>query len=159
MVVSGINIGINMGLDLTHSGTVAAAIEGASIGVSAIAFSLDTSGEELNFEEAAKHAVPVVQWLAANPLPPKTLLNVNFPNHAPKGIKLTRLSTHRYEDSVVQRQDPDGQPYYWVAGKPTAQLEDDTDFWAVKHGYISVTPVSLDYTNYAVLQQLQTNFL
>jgi len=154
LVVSGINIGVNMGLDLTHSGTVAAALEGASIGVPSIAFSLDAMGDELQFEEVAKSAVSVARWVLQNGLPSKTFLNVNFPNFTSKGIKVTRLSTHRYEDSVVQREDPDGRPYYWVAGKPTAELEEGTDFWAVKNGYISVTPVSLDYTNYDFLEHL-----
>lgn len=158
LVVSGINLGVNMGLDLTHSGTVAAALEGASIGVPSIAFSIDASGEELHFEEAARHAVPIAQWVLKNGLPPKTLLNVNFPNHTPHGIKLTRLSTHRYEDTIVEREDPDGRPYYWVAGKPTAELEENTDFWAVQHGYVSVTPVSLDYTNHGFLQKLEGSF-
>lgn len=155
LVVSGINIGVNMGLDLTHSGTVAAALEGASIGIPSIAFSLDASGEELRFEEAARNAIPIAKWVLENSLPAKTLLNVNFPNLTPKGIKITRLSTHRYEDTIVEREDPDGRPYYWVAGKPTAELEDGTDFWAVQNGYISVTPVSLDYTNHEFLGQLE----
>ncbi len=158
LVVSGINIGVNMGLDLTHSGTVAAALEGASIGIPSIAFSLDASGEELRFEEAAKNAVPICRWVLEHGLPAKTLLNVNFPNHVPKGIKLTRLSTHRYEDTILEREDPDGRPYYWVAGKPTAELEENTDFWAVHHGFVSVTPVSLDYTNHGFLQQLEGSF-
>jgi 5'-nucleotidase len=154
LVVSGINIGVNMGLDLTHSGTVAAALEGASLGIASIAFSLDASGEELRFEEAAKHALRISRWVLQNGLPPKTLLNVNFPNRPPRGIRVTRLSTHRYEDSVVERHDPDGRPYYWVAGKPTGELEEGTDFWAVQHGFVSVTPVSLDYTAHGFLERL-----
>ena len=155
LVVSGINIGVNMGLDLTHSGTVAAALEGASIGIPSIAFSLDASGEELQFEQAAEAALPIARWVLQHGLPAKTLLNVNFPNHSAKGLKTTRLSTHRYEDSIVERQDPEGRSYYWVAGKPTAELEENTDFWAVQHGYISVTPISLDYTNHSFLERLE----
>jgi 5'-nucleotidase len=147
LVVSGINIGVNMGLDLTHSGTVAAALEGVSYNIPSIAFSLDARGEELHFEQAAQQTVPIVEWVMRHGLPPKTLLNVNFPNHPPKGLKVTRLSTHHYEDSVVKREDPDGSPYYWVAGKPTAKLEEGTDLWAVRDGYTSVTPISADLTN------------
>ena len=158
LVVSGINIGVNMGLDLTHSGTVAAALEGASIGIPSVAFSLDASGEELRFEDAARHAVPIARWVLEHGLPAKTLLNVNFPNRTPSGVKITRLSTHRYEDSIVEREDPDGRPYYWVAGKPTAELEEGTDFWAVQNGFISVTPVSLDYTNYNFMDKLEGKF-
>ncbi|RIH88611.1 5'-nucleotidase SurE [Meiothermus luteus] len=158
VVVSGINIGVNMGLDLTHSGTVAAALEGASLGIPSIAFSLDASGEELRFDEAARHAASIVRWVLEHGLPPKTLLNVNFPNRSPLGIRITRLSTHRYEDSVVKRIDPEGRPYYWVAGKPTAELEEGTDFWAVQQGYISVTPITLDYTNHAFAAELRESF-
>lgn len=158
LVVSGINIGVNMGLDLTHSGTVAAALEGASLGIPSIAFSLDASGEELHFEEAAWYALPIARWVLKHGLPSKTLLNVNFPNRTPQGVKITRLSTHRYEDSIVEREDPDGRPYYWVAGKPTAELEEGTDYWAVQHGFISVTPISLDYTNYAFAAELEQKF-
>ncbi|GEM87118.1 5'/3'-nucleotidase SurE [Meiothermus granaticius] len=154
LVVSGINIGVNMGLDLTHSGTVAAAIEGASIGVPSIAFSLDASSDELQFEEAAKHALPIARWVLEHGLPPQTLLNVNFPNRPPQGVRLTRLSTRRYEDTVFEREDPEGRPYYWVAGKPSGVLEEGTDFWAVSNGFISVTPVSMDYTNHALLEKL-----
>ncbi|MCX7782261.1 MAG: 5'/3'-nucleotidase SurE [Meiothermus sp.] len=158
LVVSGINIGVNMGLDLTHSGTVAAALEGASLGIPSIAFSLDASGEELQFEEAARGAVPIARWVLKHRLPHKTLLNVNFPNRTPQGVKITRLSTHRYEDSIVEREDPDGRPYYWVAGKPTAELEEGTDFWAVQHGFISVTPITLDYTNHVFAAELERKF-
>ncbi|WP_027883148.1 5'/3'-nucleotidase SurE [Meiothermus rufus] len=158
LVVSGINIGVNMGLDLTHSGTVAAALEGASMGIPAIAFSLDASGEELRFEEAARYAAVIARWVLRHGLPEKTLLNVNFPNQKPQGVRITRLSTHRYEDSVVERVDPEGRPYYWVAGKPTAELEEGTDFWAVRHGFISITPISLDYTNHAFAADLEHRF-
>ncbi|RDI95903.1 5'/3'-nucleotidase SurE [Meiothermus sp. QL-1] len=155
VVVSGINIGVNMGLDLTHSGTVAAALEGTSLGIPSIAFSLDASGEELRFEEAARYAVPLVRWVLEHGLPPKTLLNVNFPNRTPLGLRITRLSTHRYEDQVVARTDPEGRPYYWLAGQPTAEMEEGTDFWAVQQGYISVTPITLDYTDYAFAALLE----
>ncbi|GLV48167.1 5'-nucleotidase SurE [Thermus sp. LT1-2-5] len=146
LVVSGINIGVNLGLDLTHSGTVAAALEATSLGIPAIAFSLDTSAEELDFGEAARHAVRIARWVAQRGLPKGVLLNVNFPAGTPKGVKVTRLSTHHFEDTVVERLDPEGRPYYWIAGTPVGEEEEGTDLWAVRRGYISVTPVSLDFT-------------
>lgn len=155
LVVSGINIGVNLGLDLTHSGTVAAALEGVSYGIPSIAFSLDAMGEELQFEDAAQQTVPIVAWVIKNGLPPKTLLNVNFPNHPPKGLRVTRLSTHHYEDMVVPRTDPDGGSYYWVSGKPTAELEEGTDLWAIRNGYTSITPISADLTNYTFKTELE----
>ncbi|MEN2981381.1 MAG: 5'/3'-nucleotidase SurE [Thermus sp.] len=146
LLVSGINIGVNLGLDLTHSGTVAAALEGASLGIPSIAFSLDTSGEEMNFALAAEWAVRIARRVAERGLPKGVLLNVNFPAGTPKGIQVTRLSTHRFEDTVVERIDPEGKPYYWIAGTPVGEEEEGTDLWAVRRGYISLTPVSLDFT-------------
>ncbi|KGQ22265.2 5'/3'-nucleotidase SurE [Thermus filiformis] len=154
LLVSGINIGVNLGLDLTHSGTVAAALEGTSLGIPSIAFSLDTSGEELNFEEAARFAVAIARFVAERGLPQGTLLNVNFPPR-PRGVRVTRLSTHHYEDTVVERLDPEGRPYYWIAGQPVGEEEEGTDLWAVRQGYVSVTPVSLDFTDYGFKARLE----
>ncbi|GAA5333997.1 5'/3'-nucleotidase SurE [Thermus hydrothermalis] len=158
LVVSGINIGVNLGLDLTHSGTVAAALEATSLGIPAIAFSLDTSGEELDFAEAARHAVRIARRVAEKGLPKGVLLNVNFPARPPKGVKVTRLSTHHFEDTVVERLDPEGKPYYWIAGTPVGEEEEGTDLWAVRQGYISVTPVSLDFTAREYLAEVEAWF-
>ncbi len=158
LIASGINIGVNLGLDLTHSGTVAGALEGTSMGIPSIAFSMDVSGqEELDFSHAAREAVRVARWVLEHGLPPKTFLNVNFPIGRPKGFKATHLSTHRYEDSVIERLDPNGVPYYWIAGEPTGEEEPGSDLWAVKNGYVSITPVSLDYTDYAMKERLQNS--
>ena len=146
LLVSGINIGVNLGLDLTHSGTVAAALEGTSLGIPSIAFSLDTSGEELDFTEAALWAQRLARLVAEKGLPSGIFLNVNFPAGTPKGVLVTRLSTHHWEDTVVERLDPEGRPYYWIAGTPVGEEEEGTDLWAVRRGYVSVTPVSLDFT-------------
>lgn len=155
LVVSGINLGVNLGLDLTHSGTVAAALEGASLGIPSIAFSLDTSGEVLDFQEAARWALAIARAVGERGLPPGVLLNVNFPASKPKGLRVTRLSTHRFEDQVVERLDPEGKPYYWIAGTPAGEEEEEgTDLWAVRRGYVSVTPVSLDLTAHGFLEAL-----
>jgi 5'-nucleotidase len=146
LLVSGINIGVNLGLDLTHSGTVAAALEGTSLGIPSIAFSLDTSGEELDFTEAALWAQRLARLVAEKGLPRGIFLNVNFPAGTPKGVLVTRLSTHHWEDTVVERLDPEGRPYYWIAGTPVGEEEEGTDLWAVRRGYVSVTPVGLDFT-------------
>lgn len=155
LVVSGINIGVNLGLDLTHSGTVAAALEGTSLGIPSIAYSLEASGDDLHFEEAAQHALPIARWVLEHGLPPRTLLNVNFPNQEPKGLKVTRLSDHHWEDHVVERQDPDGKFYYWVAGKQTGLEDEGTDLWAVRQGYLSITPVTLDLTAYDFKKRIE----
>jgi 5'-nucleotidase len=146
LLASGINIGVNLGLDLTHSGTVAAALEATSLGIPSIAFSLDTSGEELDFTQAAQWALRLARLVAEKGLPKGVLLNVNFPAGVPKGVLVTRLSTHHWEDTVVERLDPEGRPYYWIAGTPVGEEEEGTDLWAVRRGYVSVTPVSLDFT-------------
>jgi len=146
LLASGINIGVNLGLDLTHSGTVAAALEATSLGIPSIAFSLDTSGEELDFTQAAQWALRLARLVAEKGLPKGVLLNVNFPAGVPKGVLVTRLSTHHWEDTVVKRLDPEGRPYYWIAGTPVGEEEEGTDLFAVRRGYISVTPVSLDFT-------------
>ncbi|GGM92749.1 5'-nucleotidase SurE [Thermus composti] len=158
LLVSGINIGVNLGLDLTHSGTVAAALEGTSLGIPSLAFSLDTSGEELDFAEAARLAVDLARRVAERGLPQGILLNVNFPAGRPKGVRVTRLSTHRIEDRVVERLDPEGKPYYWIAGTPVGEEEEGTDLWAVRQGYVSITPVSLDFTAREFLEELRSWF-
>ncbi len=147
LLVSGINLGPNLGSDLTHSGTVAAAIEGITLGIPSVAFSQQAADSgEFDFSAGAAYALKLVREVAARGLPPRTLLNVNFPAGPFKGAQVTRLSDHRYEDTLVKRQDPDGKDYYWVAGTPRAEYENDTDYGAVQDGLVSVTPVRLELT-------------
>lgn len=146
VVVSGINIGSNLGYDVTHSGTVAAAIEGTTLGIPAIAFSLRIAEGEVDFSYAAAYAAELAPLVARHGLPERTLLNVNFPAGKPKGVRLARQSTHSYKDRIVRREDPEGVPYYWVAGKPTGQHVPDTDFTTVEEGYAAITPLYLDFT-------------
>ncbi|MCH1928144.1 5'/3'-nucleotidase SurE, partial [Shewanella sp. C31] len=82
-------------------------------------------------------------------------LNVNFPAGTPRGVMVTRLSTHRWEDRVVERLDPEGKPYYWIAGTPVGEEEEGTDLFAVRRGYISITPVSLDVTATDLLEEVR----
>lgn len=146
IVLSGINIGSNLGYDVTHSGTVAAAIEGATMDLPSIALSLRTGADELDFTFAAEYARQLVPEVVNRGLPKRTLLNVNFPVGEPKGVRLARQSTHGYQDTIVKRKDPDGIPYYWIAGKPTAEREPDTDYTTVVDGFVAVTPLYLDFT-------------
>ena len=146
IVVSGINIGANLGFDVTHSGTVAAAIEGATAGIPSIAFSLRSGEEELDFSHAAEYAKLLVPEVVKHGLPPRTLLNVNFPSGAFKAARLARQSAHSYEDNVLEREDPDGKPYYWISGKPYAEREPDTDYTTILDGYAAITPLYLDFT-------------
>ena len=154
IVVSGINLGSNLGYDVTHSGTVAAAIEGMTLGVPSVAFSLRSSEADFDFTHGATYAKELVPHVAKNGLPARTLLNVNFPVGKPKGVRLARQSTHSWEDTLVKRDDPYGIPYYWVSGVPTAVREPDTDFTTVEDGYTSVTPLYFDMTHNSFFAKL-----
>jgi 5'-nucleotidase len=158
IVVSGVNIGANLGHDVTYSGTVTAAMEGAIAGVPAIAVSL-TSREWPDFHLAGRFAAQLTRQVLAHGLPQATLLNVNVPPLIAedlKGILVTRMGLRIYRDELVRRLDPRGRPYYWIGGpEPTGVEEEGTDIWAVAHGYISVTPLQLDLTAHGMLPTLE----
>ncbi|MEP7286818.1 MAG: 5'/3'-nucleotidase SurE [Chloroflexota bacterium] len=160
LVVSGINRGPNMGQDLTYSGTLAAAFEGAIFHKPAVAFSLDDRSAEANYSAAAEIAQRVVRQVIAHSLPPLTLLSVNVPNlplsHL-AGMYITRQGTSVFRDELVERVDPSGRPYYWIGGEaPTGDLEaEGTDIWAVHNGYVSITPVHLDMTAHQMIHHLK----
>ena len=155
VILSGVNLGSNLGYDVTHSGTVAAAFEGTTMGIPSIAVSLRTGGEqELDFDPAARYAARLAVAVAETGLPEKTLLNVNFPTGTPKGLRWSKQSTHSYQDNVVQRDDPEGRPYYWIAGIPGAEDVPETDYAAVVRGWATVTPLHLDLTDTRALSRL-----
>jgi 5'-nucleotidase len=149
LVVSGINLGANLGDDVIYSGTVAAALEGRFIGRTAFAFSL-ASRQVDNLPTAAWYARKLVEAQADLHLPPRTLLNVNVPNlplEAVRGIRLTRLGHRARAAKPSLVVDPRGRPGYWIAAAGDA--EDGgagTDFHALMQGYVSVTPLQLDRT-------------
>jgi 5'-nucleotidase len=145
LVVSGINFGPNLGYDLTHSGTFACAIEGTHLEIPSIAFSLQFS-DDMDFAPGAMYAQKLARAVLAAGLPPKTVLNVNFPVGKPRGVRVTVQGTHHYEDAVEKRLDPEGKPYYWVGGKPTGDLEPESDYSAIEAGFVSVTPLYMDFT-------------
>jgi 5'-nucleotidase len=154
LVVSGINYGPNLGYDLTHSGTFACAIEGTHIGIPSIAFSQSFS-DEMDYTHSAQFAAQIATQILEQGLPHKTVLNVNIPTGTPKGVRATVQGTHHYEDNVQERLDPEGKLYYWVGGVPTGDLEPDSDYTALEQGYISVTPLRLDFTHREYLETLQ----
>lgn len=156
VVVSGINLGANLGFDVTSSGTVAAALEGTSMGIPSLAFSLE-SGDGLDFTHAAEYAAELVPQIVKTGLPSQTLLNINFPNQHPKGVRLARQSTHNWDDYYVEREDPNGVPYYWLAGKMKDSEEPDTDYAAIKEGYTAITPLHLDMTQLSYFSTLMDN--
>lgn len=162
LVVSGINAGANLGWDLTYSGTVAAAFEGAVLNIPAIAISLvlDNAGnEEPDYRPAALFAARLVQRLASDPLPPHTFLNVNVPcvpESEMQGVTITHQGKREYFDRIVARTDPSGKPYYWQGGSLREDVPDPgSDVHAVLENRISVTPVQLDLTAYSLLDRLR----
>ncbi len=157
LVISGINKGGNMGDDLTYSGTVAAAMEATLMGVPAMAISLASqSFNYVDFADAARIAGQIATTILKHSLPADTFVNVNVPARQPLGIQLTRQGKRIYEDAVVHNSDPRGRSYYWIgAGKLDFQNLQGTDFHAVHNGYVSVTPLHLDLTNYAAMDRLR----
>ena len=158
IVVSGINRGANMGDDITYSGTVAAAMEGLLSNIPSIAISIGAFGADTNFEPAASFAALLARNILDRGLAPDTLLNVNvppLPREAIAGVEVTRLGKRTYRDQLVERLDPYGNPYYWVGGPAVSEeAEDGTDVAAMRAGKISVTPIALDLTNHALLEEL-----
>ncbi|MET0339730.1 MAG: 5'/3'-nucleotidase SurE [Polyangiales bacterium] len=151
VVVSGINHGLNLGMDVVYSGTVAAAREGALRGLRAIALS---ASAEADFPAVAQHAAGLVQGLLAleTPMGAPVLLNVNYPATAPRGVRATRLGRRDYVDVVEARTDPRGRSYYWIGGPVSAHDGvPGADTTAVDEGYVSITPLALEMTNSAQL--------
>ncbi len=157
LVVSGINLGANLGDDLTYSGTVAAAMEATLMGVPAIAVSLAAeSFAEESFQPAGRWAAQLALLVREHGLPADTFLNVNVPAGEPLGMSLTRQGKRRYSDAIVQNVDPRGRTYYWIgAGEMAFQNLEGTDVHAVQNGLVSVTPLHLDLTNYAAFERLR----
>lgn len=156
LVISGINFGPNLGTDVLYSGTVSAAVEGTINGIPSMAVSL-ASHEYRDFSFSGSLIKEIVASLGGE-LPPRTLLNINTPPGTPQGIKVTRLGNRRYVNIFDKRVDPRGRVYFWMAGEPFDLDEDDpeTDVCAVKEGYISITPVQFDLTDYSVLEKLRS---
>lgn len=163
LVVSGINVGANLGHDVTYSGTVTAAMEAVIAGVPGIAVSLETvEGHvgENDFVPAAHAARRVVQQVIENGLPQEILLNVNvplLPEDKIRGIKVTRQGLRVYHSRLDERVDPRNKAYYWIGGDaPTGVPERGTDVGALAEGFVSVTPLQLDLTAYRALTDLNT---
>lgn len=155
LVISGINKGPNLGDDIIYSGTVSAAIEGALLGIPAIAVSLVTF-KDFNFRAAAEFTATLVERIMQRSIAPKTLLNVNVPScpkNEVKGWRATRMGKRHYSETIVERVDPRGGKYYWIGGDDLGFADEEgTDCKTVAEGYISVTPLQVDLTDYKILQ-------
>jgi 5'-nucleotidase len=157
-VISGINHGPNMGEDVTYSGTVAAAMEATILGIPAIAVSL-AGRDEFQFDALQPLVRRIVETLLQVKLGRNQLLNVNIPNRPPaeiRGVRVTRLGSRQYPDSVVPQTDPRGRPYYWIGGGGPEWAHDErSDANAVAEGYVSVTPLRIDMTDYRAMVELE----
>lgn len=163
LVLSGVNMGVNLGEDVHYSGTVAAAMEGALLGLRAIAFSQSFDDDEnIPWATAEKYGPEVVRKVCATGWAQNVLINVNFPNCTPdqtQGIRVARQGKNKIGDDLVHRHDPRGRPYLWIAarrlGDPSAP---GTDLKAVGDGYVSITPLNVDLTHDATMQALEQTF-
>lgn len=167
LILSGVNRGANLGDDVTYSGTVSAAMEGALAGVRSIALSQvyarNDSGEEVSFDAAEAWGAKVIRPLVNLPFAPRTLINVNFPPVSAadlRGIRVVRQGFHDYSRcSLVENVDPRGFGYFWFGLHPAEQTPGhETDLEVIADGYIAVTPLQVDLTHYASLAALAESY-
>lgn len=153
VVLSGINLGPNLGNGMWHSGTLAGAKQAALMGSRGIALSAPSSVDETHFERLKPHVAEVLKSLLIDTSLP--LVNVNFP-HNPHGTLWTRQSVRHYDGTVKPIKDPMGRQLYWFTVLPVEETEEGTDRWAVDHGFVSMTPLRLDLTDRDVLDKVKT---
>ncbi|MHC4516904.1 MAG: 5'/3'-nucleotidase SurE, partial [Planctomycetota bacterium] len=156
LVASGINRGLNIGDDLTYSGTVAAALEGALLHIPSVAFSVATDERgRAGFDHTAAFATKLCGEILKRGMDRGVLYNVNGPVGRPKGVRVTRQGTRTYRATAEERLDPSGRPYYWIAGVDmTPAGESDGDHVAIGDGYLSLTPLHANLTHEPSLEKL-----
>lgn len=166
LIVSGINHGVNLGDDVTYSGTVAAALEGIVLGIPAIAASQQSAERSLgyrpsrsyDFEIGARFMADLVRQVMADPIPPASLINLNFPAGEPKGVEVTKLGKRLYRDELrkVKEDVENGRRHYRIYGyEPGLDDEPGTDIGAIARGYIAVTPLQFNLTHFEGLEALE----
>jgi 5'-nucleotidase len=151
VVLSGINLGSNLGNGMWHSGTLAAAKQAVLLGMRGIALSAPVKDDVPHFDLLRSCLHQVLELLL--PDPHLSLVNVNFPDGKAKGLRWTRQSVRHYDGKVVPGKDPFGRQHFWFTVIPIEGTEEGTDRWAVEQGYVSMTPLRLDLTNEAELTQ------
>lgn len=158
LLVSGINKGVNLGDDVLYSGTVSGAVEGTILGVPSMAVSQE-GREQFQFATGAHFAVRVARLILRHGLPEETLVNLNIPNRTVEtvtGVRVTCLSRRRFENPIIEKVDPHGRSYFWIAGTRVSwSRSKDADHEAIAEGAVSLTPLHLDSTNYGVVDQLR----
>jgi len=159
LVVSGINKGVNLGDDVMYSGTVSAAVEGTILGIPSMAVSQEGQ-ERFRFEVGAHYAVRIARLVLERGLPEETLVNVNIPDRplsSVHGVRVTCLSRRRFDNPIIEKVDPHGRNYYWIAGTRVSwSRSKDADHEALEEGLISLTPIHLDTTHYGALDQFRS---
>ncbi len=157
LIASGINMGGNLGEDITYSGTVSAAFEGAFYGIPSFAISL-VSKDDFKFKTAASFALRIARYVLKNGLPKDTFLNVNVPNLDENGVKsyaITKQGRRIYGDAVVEEVNSIGEKYYWIRGHRGFESMEGTDFDAISDHHISITPLHLDLTDYSSFEEMR----
>jgi 5'-nucleotidase len=158
LVVSGINRGVNLGDDVTYSGTVSAALEGTIMGIPSVAVSQEVR-RSFRCDVAAFYATRVARAALRYGLPEETLLNVNVPDrpHAKiAGVRVTALSRRRFDEPIIEKTDPHGRKYYWIAGTRVSwSRQENSDHEALRRGFVTITPIHLDVTHHEALEQLR----
>jgi 5'-nucleotidase len=163
IVLSGVNRGTNMADDVTYSGTIAGAMEGCLLGIPSIAFSLAYAHPHpVKWGTATAYGADVARRVLSMDLPRNVFVNVNFPDvvtASVKGIKVTRQGVRGFGGTIIERTDPRGGAYYWIGYTPGEhEVDEESDLFAVRHGWISVTPLHLDLTHEATRRKLSAQF-
>ncbi len=161
MIISGFNHGPNLGQqDISYSGTVAAAFQGTFLGIPSIAISLIRNQKgKFHFQESGDITLSIVKKLLDHSLPPGLTLNINIPTPPFKGIKITNLGIKRYNPEIIENKDPRKNQYFWIGmSNPKAQGDKNSDVHIIKEGYITITPLQNDLTDYKSISLLQKMF-
>jgi len=158
LCVSGINHGLNNSINVIYSGTMSAAVEGAIENIPSIGFSLDDFSHQADFSHCKKYIKTISEQVLEHGLPLATLLNVNFPKGDNlKGIKICRQANAKWAEEFDERKDPYERPYYWLTGVfQNFDKGEDTDVWALEHGFVSVVPVQFDLTAHHAIPVLNS---
>ncbi len=151
MVLSGINLGLNIGNSMWHSGTLAAAKQAALMGYRGMAFSTDITGEDFDMEAQKPFVRQALEMLLENDM---ELININLPKK-PEGFSWCKQSLRHYDGVMVPGEDPQGRKHYWFSVEPVEDVEKGTDRWAIIHNQVSITPLRLDLTSYKDLESIK----
>lgn len=158
LIVSGINGGLNAGINVLYSGTVAAALEGAFFEITSVAVSLEYE-EHARFDKAAAVARPIIERILEQKGPEPQLFNLNIPTaalHGPSEVRVVPMGVGRYGEEFEERRDPKGRPYYWATGGPAPPPSDEeTDLWTLAEGHITLTPLGYDLTRRQMLAEMK----